>query len=103
VTLQELLTEAGEGPPGLSVSVDSSGGLVWDRIGRPFATATANGASAEFRLDAAVAAAALRTPDTSASRRGPDWVRFSPDSLDEHASDRAEAWFGSAWRRAEHA
>ena len=26
---------------------------------------------------------------------------FSPAELDDHALDRAEAWFGSAWRRAE--
>jgi hypothetical protein len=57
--------------------------------------------AAEFRLDPPVAAAALRTPDTGPSRRGEGWVRFRPDVLDHHALDRAEAWFGSAWRRAE--
>ncbi len=55
----------------------------------------------EFRLDPAVAAAALRTPDTSHLAAGQDWISFSPETLDEHAADRAEAWFGSAWRRAE--
>jgi hypothetical protein len=55
---------------------------------------------AEFRLDPLVAKAALRTPDTQPSERGPDWLRFSPQALDGHAVDRAEAWFASAWRRA---
>ena len=64
------------------------------------AVASADGSSAEFRLDPAVAAAAQRTPDTFASERGPDWVRFSPTELNEHAIDRAVAWLGSAARRA---
>jgi hypothetical protein len=103
VTLLELLTAAGDELAGVSVSVDAQGGLVWDRAGRPFAASSVDGASAAFRLDPAVAAAALRTPDTSSSRRGPDWVSFNPGVLDDHALDRAEAWFGSAWRRAERA
>jgi transcription elongation factor len=100
VTLFELLTEAGEELVDVSVTSDAHG-LIWDRTGRPFATSSADGATAEFRLDPAVAAAAVRTPDTKSSRRGPDWITFSPESLDEHSLDRAEAWFGSAWRRAE--
>ena len=71
------------------------------RSGRAFAAVSTDGAVADFRLDPAVAGAALRTPDTAPSRRGPDWVSFSPETLDDHALDRAEAWFGSAWRRAE--
>jgi len=59
-----------------------------------------DGSWAEFRLDPAVATAARRTPDTSASDRGPDWVRFAPAGLDGHASDRAVAWLRSAARRA---
>ncbi len=101
MTPAELLTEAGESLAGVSATVDASGGLIWDRTGRPFATAGADGLTVEFRLDPAVAAAALRTPDTNPSRRGQDWISFRPESLDEHALDRAEAWFGSAWRRAE--
>lgn len=65
------------------------------------AVVSADGSTAEFRLDPAVAAAAQRTPDTSASERGPDWVRFSPVELDDHAIDRAVAWLGSAARRAQ--
>lgn len=106
MTLLELLTEsgealAGEALAGASATTDPSGGVTWDRVGRPFATSSVDGLSAEFRLDPAVAAAALGTPDTELSRRGPDWVRFRPEGLDGHALDRAEAWFGSAWRRAE--
>lgn len=100
--LRGLLTEAAETLAGVSASTDASGGLIWDRTGRPFATSSGDGATTEFRLDPAVAAAALRTPDTGPSRRGPDWISFRPAGLDDHALDRAEAWFGSAWRRAEH-
>ncbi len=58
-------------------------------------------AGAEFRLREEVGAAALRTPDVTASRRGPGWVRFAPRRLDGHARDRALAWLESAWRRAD--
>jgi hypothetical protein len=74
-------------------------GVEWRRGGRPFAALA--GDAAEFRLDPLVAMAALRTPDTAASKRGADWVRFSPAIVDGHAVDRAQAWLASAWRRAE--
>ena len=77
----------------------SGGGVEWRRGGRPFAALV--GDAAEFRLDPLVAMAALRTPDTAASKRGADWVRFSPAIVDGHAVDRAQAWLASAWRRAE--
>lgn len=70
----------------------------WSASGVPFATV--QGDRAEFRLAGAIAAAALRTPDTASSVRGPDWVAFMPSVLDGHAIDRAEAWLASAWRRA---
>ena len=73
-------------------------GVEWRRGGRPFAALA--GDAAEFRLDPMVAMAALRTPDTAASERGTDWVRFSPATVDGHAVDRAQAWLASAWRRA---
>ena len=101
MTLAELLTDAAEPLVDVSATVDPAGGLVWDRSGRAFAAVSVDGAAAEFRLDGAVADAALRTPDTARSRRGAEWVSFRPASLDDHALDRAEAWFGSAWRRAE--
>ena len=77
----------------------TTGATEWSIGGRVFAAAV-NG-RAEFRLDPAVAAAALRTPDTSRSGRGNDWVAFSPTDLDQHAIDRATAWLASAWRRAD--
>jgi hypothetical protein len=75
------------------------GSWVWSRADQPFATLSADGAVAEFALDPPVAAAASRTPDASPSPRGPGWVRFRPAVLDDHAADRATAWFGSAHRR----
>ena len=77
---------------------ERGGGVEWRRGGRPFAALA--GEAAEFRLDPLVAKAALRTPDTAASKRGADWVRFSPAVVDGHAVDRAQAWLASAWRRA---
>lgn len=73
-------------------------GMEWRRAGRPFAAVA--GDAAEFRLDPLVANAALRTPDTTTSERGVEWVHFSPAVLDGHAIDRARAWLVSAWRRA---
>ena len=67
--------------------------------GIPFAVIQGEGA--EFRLAPPVAAAALRTPDTSPSPRGRGWVAFRPVALDQHAVDRARAWLASAWRRAD--
>jgi len=101
LTLTEVLAEAAEPLAGVSATVETAGGVLWDRAGRAFAAVGADGSFAEFRLDGAVAEAVMRTPDTSPSRRGADWVRFTPAELDDHALDRAEAWFGSAWRRAE--
>jgi hypothetical protein len=97
MTLRELLEDTA-GDLADVESVEVGAGLEWRRGGRPFGALV--GDMAEFRLDPLVAAAALRTPDTSPSPRGSDWVRFAPAELDDHAADRAEAWFGSAWRRA---
>ena len=54
----------------------------------------------EAALDTLVAKAALKTPDTSSSPRGPGWIAFSPTVIDRFALDRAEAWVRSAHRRA---
>ncbi len=54
----------------------------------------------EVRLRPAVADAALRTTDTSASIRGRGWVRFAPADFDDPARDRALAWLDSAIRLA---
>jgi hypothetical protein len=97
VTLRALLEEA-VGDLDEIESVPAGDGVEWRRRGQPFAAAGDD--AAEFRLDPLVAKAALRTPDTQASSRGPEWVRFSPQTLDPHAEDRAQAWLASAWRRA---
>ena len=75
------------------------GGVEWSTGGIVFAAVS--GDRAEFRLARPVVAAALRTPDTMASDRGPDWVAFEPPALDGPAVDRAAAWLASAWRRAD--
>jgi hypothetical protein len=54
----------------------------------------------EVALDDTVLNAALKTPDTAASVRGPGWIAFSPQSVDRFALDRAEAWVRFAHRRA---
>jgi hypothetical protein len=54
----------------------------------------------EAALDATVAKAALRTPDTAASPAGAGWITFSPRTVDRYALDRAEAWVRLAHRRA---
>ena len=95
--LADVLGDAAEGVEGISRS-DAAGGTSWSTGGVVFATVSGQGA--EFRLDPVVASAARRTPDTAASSRGDDWVAFRPGELDEHAIDRAEAWFESAHRRA---
>lgn len=98
--LTALLEDAAGDLEAVEQAADAATGAVeWSIGGRLFATAV--GGRAEFRLDPAVAAAALRTPDTSRSGRGGDWVAFTPAELDRHAIDRATAWLASAWRRAD--
>ena len=80
-----------------AVSTDGGVELVLD--GERFGIVS--GGAVELCLRPAVAAAALRTPDTAASSRGPGWVRFEPPVLDEFARDRASAWLESAWRFAD--
>ena len=60
--------------------------------------ATIGPAGAEFLLGPEVTAAALGTPDTHSSPRGPGWVAFRPRTVDRFALDRAAAWFGLAAR-----
>lgn len=98
MNLKTLLEEAAEGLPGLAV-VDTPGGeRTWSHDGVEFAVLNGNG-GVEFALDGPVAAAATRTPDVVASPRGAGWVNFRPTVLDDHAADRAAAWFASAHRR----
>ena len=97
LSLGEILAAAAEELDNISVD-DDAGLRTWSAARRPFATIA--GERAEFRLDPLVVRAALRTPDTAPSQRGPDWVSFAPALLDDPAVDRAEAWFLSAHRLA---
>lgn len=99
MTLAALLAEVAGEVAGVEAIALADGGTEYRVDDRPISVIGADG-SASFRLDPAVAAAARRTPDTSESDRGPDWVRFAPADLDAHGIDRARAWFGSAARRA---
>ncbi len=81
-----------------SRSQSAEGVVTWSRGGAPFAALGPDGI--EIRLDPPIAAAAARTPDTAPSPRGPEWIRFSPRELDDHAVDRLEAWLELAYRRA---
>lgn len=100
MTIGEVLDEAATAAGVLATDLPG-GGTAFLVADLAVATVSADGSMAEFRLDPTVAAAAQRTPDTSASDRGPDWVRFSPGDLDDQAIDRAVAWLGSAARRAQ--
>ncbi|HEX5823231.1 MAG TPA: hypothetical protein VFY18_02120 [Candidatus Limnocylindrales bacterium] len=97
LTLAEVMAEAADGLDGVNADV-AEGHTEWAAGPSVFATLDAD--RAEFRLDPGIAAAALRTPDTAPSPRGGDWIAFAPPVLDDHAVDRAEAWFLSAHRRA---
>ena len=97
LTLADVLSAAAEELD--DVTADAVEGLTtWVAADRSFAVLA--GDRAEFRLDPLVARAALRTPDTAPSPRGPEWVAFAPSVLDDAAVDRAEAWFLSAERQA---
>lgn len=99
MNLRDVLDGAAIGLPDLEAEPGPDGALIWSRASQTFAALSGDGAAAEFGLDPAVAAAAVRTPDVELSGRGPGWVRFSPTVLDDHGVDRAAAWFASAYRR----
>ncbi len=99
MTLGEILRDAAASS-GVGLENLPDGGTAFVVGETTVAVVGADGSAAEFRLDPSVASAATRTPDASSSERGPDWVRFAPAALDQHAVDRAVAWLGSAARRA---
>jgi nitrogen fixation/metabolism regulation signal transduction histidine kinase len=70
----------------------------YDRAGIVFAAREAGRLS--FRLRADIAEHALRTPETSKSPRGREWVTLASEVTDTFTVDRAAAWFESAWRLA---
>lgn len=80
-----------------SRALSADGTTAWSRGELQFAALSPDGI--EIRLDRDIAAAAMRTPDTAQSSRGPDWIRFSPGQLDDHAVDRLRAWLELAYRR----
>jgi hypothetical protein len=99
MTLGDLLVDAAGQLEEVKTELGADGTVTWSRAGRAFATLAPDGDSAAFALDPAVAAAAVRTPDVHPSSRGPGWVVFAPEDLDDHAADRAVAWLASAHRR----
>jgi hypothetical protein len=99
LNLEEILVDEVGHLDDVETTLSPDGTTTWSRLGRPFAVVGADGRSAEFGLDPAIATAAARTPDVEASRRGPGWVAFAPAELDDHAADRAVAWLASAHRR----
>ena len=96
-TLPSVMEEAAAVLPDVEV-VSRDTETSWSRGGRVFAVL--DDAGAELCLDVPIAAAAMNTPDTAASSRGKEWVRFAPATLDGHAVDRLTAWFGLGYRRA---
>ena len=96
-TLRSILDESAAALPDVRVAKAGSE-TSWSRGDRVFAVLDDSGA--ELRLDVPIAVAAMNTPDTAASDRGKEWVRFAPASLDGHAVDRLTAWFGLGYRRA---
>ena len=100
MTLADLLASAASNLAGGSVETAPDGTSTWTRNQRAFAVVSADGGTAEFGLDPAVAAAAIRTPDVTPSVRGRGWVAFAPAELADHTADRAVAWFASAHRLA---
>jgi hypothetical protein len=81
------------------VSTHGDGGVVtFQRADVVFARVSAD--AIELRLPPDIAEAALRTPDTGAVAGASGWVRFAPRGRERHVTDRATAWFQTAWRHA---
>lgn len=99
MTLGDVLDEAAAELE-LEGAATKDGATDYERSGVVFASVDSVGRVATFRLDRVIAAAALRTPGTRPSARGDMWVEFAPTEVDDHAIDRAQAWFAAAYRRA---
>lgn len=96
LSLGDLLAELLDEMPDVDVSATRE----YAYNGTAFAHRTGE-ESIDLRLGPEIGEAALRTPDTSASDRGHDWVSFSPKVWDDMSVDRLRAWFRVAWRMAE--
>lgn len=94
-SLDDLLTELVDEMP----DVKLLDGREYSRDGVVFATRPESHAM-ELRLGPEIADAAMRTPDTRPSSRGPDWIAFAPKQWEQHAIDRLDAWYRLAWRNA---
>lgn len=88
--IADELDEVAASPDGAGIAF-ARGGTVFARVSEQ---------ALELRLPVEIAAAALRTPDTTVDPDDRGWVRFAPDSNAQHVSDRARAWFQTAWRHA---
>ena len=99
MTLLELFAAVAADLDGAHAASSPDGAVTWSQGPDVFAAIDADADSVEFLLDPSIAAAAVRTPDTTPSPRGTGWVHFRPATLDGHAVDRATAWFISAYRR----
>ena len=90
LTLADVLEDLAADFPDVQARTDDAG-VDYVVGARSFARVV--GGIAHFRLRPEIAAAAARTPAVSASPVGPEWVAFSPASLDQYALDRAQSWF----------
>jgi hypothetical protein len=79
-------------------STAEAGATAYARGGAVFARV--DGATLQVRLPADIAEAALRTPGTALDPDDRGWVRFTPGDGEQHVTDRAAAWFQTAWRHA---
>ena len=100
MTFAEILDEAAQGLDGVNRRVPDAGGVEYLRGDRAFAIVEPGEGAVTIHLSDAVAAAAVRTPDTAPAELGRGWVTLRPMSIDRQSADRARAWFESAWRLA---
>ena len=63
--------------------------------------AVVRGRQIELKLRPDIAEAALRTPSTTASARGADWIVFEPRPNEAQDVDRLRAWLMIGWRTAQ--
>jgi hypothetical protein len=63
--------------------------------------ALVNGNIVTLRLRPDIAEAALRTPGTTASDRGPEWIDFAVQPGNPQDVDRLRAWLTIGWRSAQ--
>jgi hypothetical protein len=94
-SLGDLIAELLDETPGVAVSATRE----YSANGVAFAHRTGE-ETIDLKLGPEIGEAALRTPDTHQSSRGPGWISFAPKSWDDMAIDRLHAWFRVAWKLA---